>query len=95
MIFLTFLLKGGVEDINFLAVRISTFLAQFFHSSRIRINFRQIMLRVCVSDAIEIITVDDYATFLHNSERTLSTRLLHIPHHLVIDSLKAEKDKEL
>jgi len=49
------------------------------------------MFRVGAADGQKVIYVDDDASLLDDSEGALGARLLHVPHHGIVNSLSAKR----
>jgi len=45
------------------------------------------MVRVCSSHRQEIVIIEHDAPLLHDAVRTLGARLLHVPHHLLVNAI--------
>lgn len=88
LVLLTLGFKCLIENIDFLSVRITAFLAEVLHIFSTWLDFRQMVLRIGIANAIEVIAVDNDSSFLHNAEGSLHSRLLHIPDHFVVNTLQ-------
>ena len=94
LVLLTLGFKCLIENIDFLSVRITAFLAEVLHIFSTWLDFRQMVLRIGIANAIEVIAVDNDSSFLHNAEGSLHSRLLHIPDHFVVNALQIIKDQQ-
>lgn len=81
------LVKCGHCEIDLLPVSLSAFLLQLAKSAHFGNLLGEVMLGVSISDREEVVVVDDDATLLHYAEGTFCSRLLHVPHDFVVDSL--------
>ena len=74
--------------INLITVRCLSLALELDKCLRFRLNLRHGMLRIGLPDWQEIVGINDNASLLHDAIRALSTRLVDIPHHFLVDTLQ-------
>ena len=74
--------------VNLVAVRCLSLALELDKCLRFRLNLRHGMLRVGLPDWQEIVGINNDASLLHDAVRALSTRLVDIPDHFLVDTLQ-------
>lgn len=85
---LLFVFESGQGQVDFLSVGLSSLLLEIGQGTHFGNLLRKGVLRVRASDGQEVVRVDDNSALLHDAERALRPRLLHVPNHLRVDALQ-------
>ena len=80
--------KRQIFLINLITVRCLSLALELDKCLCFRLNLRHGMLRIGLPDWQEIVGIDDHASLLHDAVRALSTRLVDIPYHFLVDTLQ-------